>query len=137
MRKVLSFDIGATNSRLALINENFEIEKVVKLPTVKNDKEKFLDNLDNLISSFNLDEVDAFGVGVPGVYREEDAYIKELPNAFVKDIALGEYIFNKYNKKVYIRNDAEMACLAEASLGKGKDYSRVFLSPFLADLAEP
>ncbi len=126
MKKVLSFDIGATNSRLALINENFEIEKVVKLPTIKNDKEKFLDNLDILISSFNLEEVDAFGVGVPGVYREEDAYIKELPNAFVKDIALGEYIFSKYNKKVYMRNDAEMACLAEACLGKGKDYSRVF-----------
>ena len=126
MRKVLSFDIGATNSRLALINENFEIEKVVKVPTVKNDKDKFLDNLDKLIANFILDEVEAFGVGVPGVYKEEDAYIKELPNAYIEDLPLGEYIFKKYNKKVYMRNDAEMACLAEATIGKGKDYSRVF-----------
>lgn len=126
MRKVLSFDIGATNSRLALINENFEIEKVVKLPTVKNLQDKFLDNLDTLIANFNLDEVEAFGVGIPGVYRKEDAYIIDMPNAFVKDIPLGEYIANKYHKKVYMRNDAEMACLAEACIGKGKNYSRVF-----------
>ncbi len=126
MKKVLSLDIGGTNTRLALIDEKFEIEKVEIIPTRRNSTDNFLKSIDELLSHFNLTEIDSLGIGIPGVCDKKTGYIKTMPNASLKDIPLGQYIFEKYHKHVYMRNDAEMASLAEAYVGKGKDYSRVF-----------
>ena len=128
MKKVLSFDIGGTNTRLALVNENFEIEKELVYPTVRDSKEAFLANIKKIICDLdiNMDEVSAIGAGVPGVVNRETGYIYDLPNVHIKDIPFGDFIKDEFNKKVYLRNDAEVACLAEASVGTHKKYSRVF-----------
>lgn len=126
MKKVISFDIGGTNTRIALINEHFEIEKEETIPTKRDSVDAFLSSIDELISHFDLKNVLAFGVGIPGVCNRETGYIYDLPNVHIKDIPLGEFIQNKYRKKVFVRNDAEVACLAEAYLGAGKEYERVF-----------
>ena len=126
MKKVLSFDIGGTNTRLALINENFEIEKCLIKPTPKGSKEAFLENIFSLMEDFPLEDVVAVGAGVPGVVDPETSKIIILPNVGIGDIELGKIFKEKYNLNLYLRNDAQMACLAEATLGKGKDYDRVF-----------
>lgn len=126
MKKVLAFDIGGTNTRLALVNENFEIEKSLIKPTPFGDKNKFLENIYSLMEEFSLDDVIAVGAGVPGVVDVKEARIIILPNVGIEDIPLGKIFKEKYNLDLYLRNDAQMACLAEAALGKGKDYERVF-----------
>ena len=126
MKKVLAFDIGGTNTRLALINENFEIEKVEIKDTPHNSKEKFMETVFELVDAFPLEDVVAFGAGVPGVVDTKSAKIITLPNVGISDIEFGKLLKEKYHLDVYLRNDAQMACLAEATLGKGKDYGRVF-----------
>lgn len=126
MKKVLAFDIGGTNTRLALINEKFEIEKVEIKDTPHNSKEKFMETVFALVDSFPLEDVVAFGAGVPGVVDTKTAKIITLPNVGIADIEFGKLLKEKYHLDVYLRNDAQMACLAEAVLGKGKDYERVF-----------
>ena len=126
MKKVLSFDIGGTNTRLALINEKFEVEKELINPTPTNDKEKFMENVLSMIKQFDLKDVVAVGAGVPGVVDRETKVILDLPNVGIKDIDFGDKIKEKFNLPVFLRNDAEVACLGEAYLGAGKDYSRVF-----------
>ena len=128
MKKVLSFDIGGTNTRLALINGKYEIEKQLIYPTVRGSKEAFLESIKKIILDLdiNLDEVEYIGAGVPGVVDKDKGYIIDLPNVHIKDIPLGDYLFKEFGKKLAIRNDAEVACLAEAVLGKGKKYNRVF-----------
>ena len=126
MKKVLAFDIGGTNTRLALVNENYEIEKCEIKPTPKGDKEAFLNNIFSLMEGFPLEDVIAVGAGVPGVVDIETSKIIILPNVGVGDIELGKIFKEKYNLNLYLRNDAQMACLAEATLGKGRDYERVF-----------
>lgn len=126
MKKVLAFDIGGTNTRLALVNENFEIEKSLVKPTPKNDKQAFLDNIYSLMDEFPLEDVIAVGAGVPGVVDIKTNKIIILPNVGIGDIELGKIFKEKYNLDLYLRNDAQVACLAEATLGKGKDYNRVF-----------
>lgn len=126
MKKVLAFDIGGTNTRLALVNENFEIEKVAIRPTPLNDKEAFLANIFSLMEEFPLNDVISIGMGVPGVVDIKNAKIIILPNVGIGDIELGKIFKEKYNLDLYLRNDAQVACLAEATLGKGKDYDRVF-----------
>lgn len=126
MKKVLAFDIGGTNTRLALVNEKFEIEKSLVKPTPVNDENKFLENIYSLMAEFPLDDVIAVGAGVPGVVDVKTATIITLPNVRIGNIPLGKIFKEKYGLDLYLRNDAQMACLAEASLGKGKDYERVF-----------
>lgn len=128
MKKVLSLDIGGTNTRIALVNENFVIEKELIYPTIRNSKEAFLANIKKIIIDLdvNLDEVIAFGAGLPGVINRETGYIYDLSNVHISDIPFGEFIYNEFHKKVYVRNDAEVAALAEATLGKNSKYSRVF-----------
>ena len=128
MKKVLAFDIGGTNTRLALVNENFEIEKELKYPTVRGSIEDFLANIKKIIKDLDIDlkEVSAIGAGVPGVVNRETGFIYTLPNVHIENVALGEFLMKEFNLPLYIRNDAEVACLAEAVLGKGKNFDRVF-----------
>ena len=126
MKKFLAFDIGATNTRLALVNEKLEIEQELITNTPLNDKEAFMKNCLQMIEKFNLKNVVAIGAGVPGVVDREKGVILELPNVFIKDINFCDQITEKFGLPVYLRNDAEVACLGEAYFGAGKDFERVF-----------
>lgn len=126
MKRFLAFDIGATNTRLALVNENFEIEKEIIKPTPFNDATKFMQNCVEMVKLFPLENVVAIGAGVPGVVDREKVVILDLPNVKVKNINFGEILTKEFNLPVYLRNDAEVACLGEAYIGAGKEYDRVF-----------
>ena len=126
MKKVLAFDIGGTNMRLALVNEKFEVEKRMDLSTVTGDPDAFMNNCIKLIEQFPLEDVLAIGAGVPGVVNRETGEILDLPHVHIKNVQFGKILSEKFNLPVYLRNDAEVACLGEAYLGAGKDYERVF-----------
>lgn len=126
MKKVISLDIGGTNLRCALINENFEIEKVIIHPTKKETTETFLTQVEDIINEVGItSDVIAISMGVPGRVRW-DGYIFELPNVGIKNIPLSEYLNTKFHLTTYIKNDAEMAGLAEGVIGAGKDYNSTF-----------
>jgi glucokinase len=78
------------------------------------------------MEDFPLDDVIAVGAGVPGVVDVEKSKIIILPNVGIGNIELGKIFKEKYGLKLFLRNDAQVACLAEAVLGKGKDFDRVF-----------
>lgn len=126
MRKALAIDIGGTNTRLAVVNDSFQIEQCVIKPTVCYDKEKFMKNILDGIDELDLTGVEAIGAGVPGVVDRENGIILDLPNVHVKDIEFAKILEQKTGLNVYLRNDAEVACLAEAYSKIGKKSSRVF-----------
>ena len=126
MRKVLAFDIGGTNMRCALVNEKFEIEKRIDLSTVTGDPEAFMNNCIKLAEQFPLQDVVAIGAGVPGVVNRETGEILDLPHVHIQNVQFGKILSERFNLPVYLRNDAEVACLGEAYLGAGKEYERVF-----------
>ena len=49
MRKVIALDIGGTNTRVALINEKFELETVLIKDTVTGNKEAFLASVSSIV----------------------------------------------------------------------------------------
>ena len=126
MRKTLAIDIGGTNTRLAVVNESFQIEQCVIKPTVCNDKEKFMQNIIDGIHELNLEGVEAIGAGVPGVVDREKGIILNLPNVHVENINFAEILKKETGLKTYLRNDAEVACLAEAYAPNAKKFSRIF-----------
>ena len=126
MRKALCLDIGGTNLRCALINENYEIEKVIIKSTSNSTVDVFLNQVEEIINEVGVsDDVVAISMGVPGRVRW-DGFIFELPNIGIKSIPLADYINEKFHKTAYVKNDAEMAVLAEGCLGEGKDYDASF-----------
>lgn len=126
MKKVLAFDCGGTNTRLTLINEKLEIEKTEVIPTVTDNKEKWISNIIELIEKFPLENVVAISLGVPGVCDRENGIILEMPNVRIENIEIRKILSKKFSLPVYIRNDAEVACLGEAYSGAGKSFPRVF-----------
>lgn len=126
MKKVLAFDCGGTNTRLALINEKLKIEKELFTLSPTKSKEKWVKNLIEMIKQFPLENVVGIGIGVPGVVDHKKGVIKVLPNLSIKDIEIVKILKQEFHLPVYLRNDAQVACLGEAYAGAGKKFERVF-----------
>lgn len=127
-KTVLALDIGGTNTRAAIVDEDYHVlcEKI--LPTKRGNVNDFMEQIYTAIDELHYDisTISAIGAGVPGVVNRDTGYIYTLPNVDISDIPLGELLLQKYHKKLFLRNDAEVACLGEATIGKGKDYSATF-----------
>ncbi|MCD8209800.1 MAG: ROK family protein [Coprobacillus sp.] len=128
MKQVISLDIGGTNLRAALVDSDYHILNVVRMPNrCYGDKKKFYSNVIEIIQQLepDFDDVINISLGVPGRVRN-DGFIEGLANVGISDINLVRVLNRKFHKDVYIRNDAEMGLLAEAVLGEGKGYDGVY-----------
>lgn len=126
MKKAIALDIGGTNLRCALINEKYEIEKVLIKNTLTGSLEVFLEEVAKIIEEIGLSkDVVGIAMGVPGKVRW-DGFIPELPNIGIKNIPLAEFINEKFHLTTTILNDAAVAALGEAVLGNGEGYETVF-----------
>ena len=128
MKKYLGIDLGGTNVRVAKINTEGEIEQVVKGPSYGLESaDKIINNLFSLIRLIdNLDEVVGIGLGVPGPVDQKKGWMNMASNI----PSLGKYplvhvIEEEFNIPVAMDNDANVACLAEAYFGAGKDKDAV------------
>ena len=124
---VIALDIGGTNYRCALINREYEIVKVLIKPTKKGSVEIFLKQASDIIKEieFNRDEVLGIVAGVPGKVRL-DGHIDNLPNIGIFDIPLKSYLEKEFNLPTIIKNDAEIAAVAEGHVGVGKDADNCY-----------
>jgi glucokinase len=121
MKKVIALDIGGTNTRVSLIDENYKIEKTVINPTLVGNTEMFLEQVSKTIKEAvpDMSDVFALAMGVPGRVRY-DGYIYALPNIHISNIPLASYLSKEFSRPAYVINDAEVAALAESNLGAYK-----------------
>lgn len=126
MKKIAALDIGGTNTRVALIDENYNIEKIVIRPTVVGNVDLFLDNVLKTIEEAipDCNEIEAFACGVPGRVRY-DGFIYALPNVHIDNVPLTS-LSKKLHKPFYVLNDAEVAALSEANVGPYKDCKSLY-----------
>ncbi|MDY0178013.1 MAG: ROK family protein [Bacilli bacterium] len=124
MKCIAVLDIGGTNIRAAVIREDLKILKFFKEKTVHNDGELLLYNVKKMLKKLELDKhnVKAISIGVAGRVRKE-SQIDELPNIGVKNIDFAQLLKDEFNLPIFVRNDAEMAVLAEAHKSS---FSRVY-----------
>lgn len=127
MKKVIALDIGGTNTRVALVNEAYEIESELIYDTVGNDVGAFLENVAKVIVDGvkSFDDVVAISAGVPGRVRV-DGFIDALPNVGINDVPLREFLENRFHLPAFVANDAEVASLAEANVGPLKDNPSLY-----------
>ena len=79
MKYAVGIDIGGTNTRVALINESYEIIERIQFLTDVDDPDKTMDKIVETISSFKLDIV-GVGMSCPGPLDLIKGKILTTPN---------------------------------------------------------
>lgn len=121
MNYVMSIDLGGTNLRIGIVDEELNIIDVKREPTTKNDEKGLLAQIMRMIDSLDYKKYNVTKVGISACGLVEHDYIRILPNLGVKDFDLKSMLEAKYPFKVEIKNDANCTALAEASFGATKD----------------
>ncbi|MDD2398227.1 MAG: ROK family protein [Bacilli bacterium] len=127
MQHVISLDVGGTNLRAAIVNEKFEIVRVIRKTTLTGSVELFLKQIVDIIEDLDYAKFNPLNivVDIPGRVRY-DGFIYALPNIRIEKIALKDYLEFYFKLPTFVKNDAEMAGLAEAMLGVGRSLKSTF-----------
>ena len=123
MKYAIAVDIGGTNTRVALINEEYVIEERIQFPTDADHPLVTLKKIKETAEQFDKDIIGA-GICCPGPLDLITGKILTTPNLH------GEWhyfpVVSELEKllgiPVYLENDANLAALAEAVIGEGKEY---------------
>jgi glucokinase len=124
--KVLGIDIGGTNIRVGLVENNV----VVRMESLKIKREgsetEIMDDLNIIIGKFVKEKIDGIGIGVPSLVDPEKGIIYDATNIPAwKEVHLKEQLEAKYNIPVYVNNDANCFVMGEKHFGKVKAYSNI------------
>lgn len=119
-------DIGGTNTRIALIDEAYEIIQRIQFPTDVNNPQATLQKIQETVQSFSV-AIAGVGLSCPGPLDLKQGIILDTPNLKRgwHGLAISKELSARLKVPVFLENDANLACLAEAVLGQGKDYSYV------------
>ena len=119
-------DIGGTNTRIALIDEAYEIIQRIQFPTDVNNPQATLQKIQETVQSFSV-AIAGVGLSCPGPLDSKQGIILDTPNlkGGWHGLAVSKELSARLKVPVFLENDANLACLAEAVLGQGKDYTYV------------
>lgn len=126
---IIGIDIGGTNIRAALLDEERNIIEKIKIENqVKEGPEYNLDKIINHINDNWKDRnIKGIGVGSPGPLDIKNGIILKAPNLQGWDnFNVKKYFEEKTSLKTEVNNDANVAGLAEAMIGSAKGAESVF-----------
>ena len=126
MKYAVAIDIGGTNTRVALVNEKLEITDRNQFATDPDDPKKTLEEIANVIKGYDC-EVTGIGMSCPGPLDVIRGQILTPPNlrGDWHHLYVARELESIVGIPVYLNNDGNLAALAEAVVGEGKDYRYV------------
>ncbi len=129
MEYVLALDLGGTNIRTAIIDENFKIHHVLKEPSLKNDASKLCDQIIRMLSSLPYKDYPIKAIGVSTCGFVLDGKVLQLFNLGIEELPLKERLSKIfYNIPIFVVNDANAAALYEANNIKRKGEDVFFIT---------
>lgn len=126
MKYAIGIDVGGTNTRVALVDETMKIVERIQFSTDIDEPMNTLQKISDTIHSFQK-EIAGIGMSCPGPLDLIQGKILETPNLRGKwhNFAICDALSKLCGYPVYLENDANLAALAEAVVGEGKDYRYV------------
>ncbi|WOO87478.1 ROK family protein [Mollicutes bacterium LVI A0039] len=116
----IGIDLGGTNLRIAKINEDGKILKVVKVATeAEKGSEQIADKMIRFVNEIKDEETRGIGIGVPGQVNNETKMVLQSTNVKMANFALAKFVEEGTNLKCIMNNDANVAALGEAKAGAG------------------
>lgn len=115
-------DIGGTNTRVALVDEDYNVLKRMQFDTMTDNPLENSKKIASLILSFG-EPVEGIGISVPGILNTKEGKIVMASNFGSEWIGfpLSDTISELAEAPAWLANDANLAALAEAAAGEGKD----------------
>jgi glucokinase len=124
----IGIDIGGTNIKGVLLNNNKVIARVKILTKSKIDRKILVNQIFECINKLikNRKGVKKIGIGVAGPIDFKNQRVLNPANVTaLENLYLGKIIRNKFKIKTVIDNDVHALVLAEAILGAGKNKNLV------------
>jgi len=119
--KIIGIDLGATNIRGAVVNNEDISDIISRRIKTKGTEEEVLEDVYSLIDVLIDDEVKAIGIGVPSVVDVKLGIVYDVIHIpSWKEVHLKELLENRYHIPVFVNNDANCFALGEHYFGKGK-----------------
>ncbi|MCK5705619.1 MAG: ROK family protein [Cyclobacteriaceae bacterium] len=119
----IGVDLGGTNIRAGLINNNSIINMKSALLSNKDNLESTLDQLRSLIHKVYVSSVTGIGIGVPSVVDMENGIVYDVVNIpSWKEVHLGKILEEEFKVPVFINNDVNCFVLGEKYFGHGKNH---------------
>jgi glucokinase len=126
MKYAVAVDIGATQTRVALGNEEGEILEIEVFPTRSfSNPDQYLEHIARLAKTFtqkhNVDIV-GIGVGSPGPIDMEKGEVIKSVNLPFQRLEIVRVLKNLTGKKIAFTNDAVTAAVGEKFFGAGRGH---------------
>ncbi|MBI2428293.1 MAG: ROK family protein [Ignavibacteriales bacterium] len=124
----IGVDLGGTTVKTGLISADGNILATSKLPTRADENpqaviEQIKKSVSEVLKSTNGATVAGIGIGAPGLIQNPGGIVKNPPNLKGWDVVpLADEIAKEFKMRVEVDNDANVAAVAEAKFGAGKDY---------------
>jgi glucokinase len=118
----VGIDIGGTSIKAGLVDESGAIRDTRRTPTAVDNREELLASIAGLVEEFRKSaEVQAVGIGVPGLRSSKTRRIELSPNIpCIHNLNLEELISNRLKLKVVSENDANAGAYGEWQAGAGR-----------------
>ncbi len=114
----IGIDLGGTNLRVAMVSEEGQIIKKIRVPS-----EHIRESLLRAIGDLFSDDVAGIGFGVAGLIDRERGVVIESPNLpAIEGLNIPEMVKAGFDVPVYVENDANVAALGEKWRGEGKSF---------------
>jgi glucokinase len=127
-RTAIGIDIGGSNIKGVLLNDNGEILLRQAMPTNDDSDRTWRNNvveMVKLLKAGHADRIDAIGISCPGLANEENNAIAYLPNRLSGIENLNWDIL--FDAQTFVINDAHAALLAETKFGSLQGYVNAVL----------
>ena len=120
----IGIDVGGTNLKAGLVNEQGQIVAVERTPLVFENVERFAETLADLAlavikaGGVQVSDVEYVGVGIPGAVKGGDIlYTCNIP---LRDVPLSDLFRKKLDLPLLLENDANCAVVGEWLCGAGR-----------------
>ncbi len=128
----IGIDLGGTNIKAGVVNEEYEIVASASVKTnLPRPAEGIVDGICEAVdialksAGVELNEINAVGIGTPGSANRETGEVLYSNNLGFRNTHLGEMLKARLGKKIYVENDANAAAFGEYLAGGGKGYENV------------
>lgn len=125
-RPILGIDIGGTNIKTGVLVGSQLID-IRSIPTPSMETQEFiLETISDVIQSYIHHDFFAIGIGIPGLINAEDGIVLNLSNIpSFRKVHLRDFIQARFNRPVFINNDANCFVLGEYKFGKARIFKNI------------
>ncbi len=129
----IGIDVGGTNLKAGLVDENYRIVATKKMPLEFESMEKMGETLANmalaLVEEYGIERKDVacVGMGFPGPVDNKTGVVIKTVNIPIRFMPVAEIFHRYWDVPVYLGNDADCAALGEYYHYEDKDIESLIL----------